>query len=173
MSRISSARYQFFEMMAEFWQEYGLPGTCGYIDALLWLEPQEWSQNAISDRLKELLANKNQYPVSISSINRAIKINVYYGTVIKEGSHKIGYIYRVATDSDMFTGFFQRFINLNSIMIEKLRTIETLEMKDEDPNLKKAIDVQIKGLEMYSQFLEYGLSFMKEKEKVIGNSREE
>jgi len=173
MFKISTARNQFFEVMAEFWQEYGLPGTCGYIDALLWLEPHDWSQAAISDRLKELFGNKNQYPVSISSINRAIKINVHYGTVIKEGSHKIGYTYRVATDSDMLTGFFQRFIDLNSIMIEKLQKIETPDLKNEDPNLKTAINVQIKGLEMYSQFLEYGLNFMKEKERDIGNSREE
>ena len=173
MSMISNERKQFFEVMAEFWQEYGFPGLCGYIDALLWLEPKDWSQVAISDHLKELFGNKTQFPSSISSINRAIKLNVRYGTVIKEGSHKIGYTYRVATNSDMLTGFFQRYIDLNTIMIEKLRRIETPNLNDEDPNLKTAIDVQIQGLELYSQFLEYGLNSMKQKENDKGKSSEE
>ena len=156
---ISSERKLFFDCIADFWIEYGLPGLCGYIDALLWLEREKtWTQTSISKRLKELFDNNCPYPTSVPSVNRAINVNVQYGTVIREGSHKLGYRYSAATDSDMMTVIFQKFLELNNQFIEKLAKIRSKELSAKDPALEEAIAFQIKGLKMYSQFLEYGLN---------------
>ncbi len=159
MSSITHERKLFFNCIADFWKEYGLPGLCGYIDALLWLERnKDWTQASISNRLKELFGKESPFPSSVSSVNRAINVNVQYGTVIRDGSHKLGYTYHAATDSDMMTAIFQKFLQLNNHFINKLSQIRTKDLLREDPLLEEAINFQIKGLEMYSQFLEYGLS---------------
>jgi hypothetical protein len=168
MTQISKERRIFFDCMADFWREYGLPGLCGYIDALLWLEKdKDWTQASISKRLKQLFGSNSPYPTSVSSINRSINVNVQYGTVLKQGSHKLGYKYQVSTDSDMMTGIFQKFIELNTQFITKLVNIKSSNLAVSDPPLNEAIDFQIKGLEMYSQFLEYGLNFINQKDTQI------
>ena len=137
---ISSSRQMFFDLLGDYWKSYSLPGLCGYIDALLWLEQKDnWTQQTISNRLKELLGSESKYPTSVPSINRAIKVNVQYGTVIKKGNHKLGYTYHVATASTMITDMFQQMIDFNEKMIDKLNKLLHFEEVKSDPDLIQAV----------------------------------
>ncbi|MHA2093078.1 MAG: hypothetical protein ACW98F_00345, partial [Candidatus Hodarchaeales archaeon] len=135
-TQITKQRKSFFDILAKYWESYGLPGLSGYIDALLWLEQRDdWTQVAISKRLKSLFGNESDYPTSIASVNRAIKINVQYGTLYRRGTHKLGYSYHVADDASMLEMMFQRFIDINTGMMDTLSNLLSSEVETSDPEL--------------------------------------
>jgi len=166
MILISSLRKKMFDIFAKYYEEYGIPGICGWIDTLLLLEPQDrnenqWTQRSISRRLQELFPVA-KYPTSVPSINRAIKINEKYGTVLKKGSHKTGYRYIPTTGTEMITKIFEGFIDKTNICISDLKVLSK-EIQDTDPTLKKITEEQILGYNAYVQLLEYALSYFEEK----------
>jgi len=162
---IDPLRERLFEIFAKYYEEYGIPGLCGWIDTLFLIEPQDskgnqWTQRSISRRLKVLFPNA-KYPTSVPSINRAIKINEKYGTVLKQGSHKIGYSYIPTAGTEMITKIFEGFIDKTSICISDLKVL-LKESQDTDPKLKEITEEQILGYSAYVQLLEYALSYLKE-----------
>jgi hypothetical protein len=166
--RISNSRKIFFDLLGDYWKSYGLPGICGYIDALLWLEQRDnWTQSTISNRLKELFGNESKYPTSVPSINRAIKVNVQYGTVTKRGNHKLGYTYHVAEASTMLTDMFQKLIYTNLDMIERMDNLLQSEDTKTDSDLIQAIQFQIVGTQIYNNALLDSFEFLKAKLKEI------
>lgn len=166
--RISNSRKIFFDLLGDYWKSYGLPGICGYIDALLWLEQRDnWTQSTISNRLKELFGNESKYPTSVPSINRAIKVNLQYGTVTKKGNHKLGYTYHVAEASTMLTDMFQKLIDTNMDMIERMDNLLQSEDTKNDSDLIQAIQFQIVGTQIYNNALLDSFEFLKAKLKEI------
>ena len=162
---INPLRERLFEVFAKYYEDYGIPGLCGWIDTLFLIEPRDrnenqWTQRSISSRLQELFPEA-KYPTSVPSINRAIKINEKYGTVLKKGSHKIGYSYIPTTGTEMITKIFEGFIDKTKICISDLKVI-LKESQDTDPMLNKIADEQILGYTAYVQLLEYALSYFKE-----------
>lgn len=156
-SEISESRQRFFNLLADYWKAHSLPGLSGYIDALLWLERKDdWTQTTISKRLKELFGSKSNYPTSVASVNRAIKANVQFGTVVRRGNHKLGYIYQAAEDATMLTNMFQRFIDENEVIMSKLSKLKTSDLKTRDPELFQAIQEQIFGIQIYNDSLLVG-----------------
>jgi hypothetical protein len=167
-SKISKSREKFFDIIANYWRSHSLPGLSGYIDALLWLEQRDdWTQSAISSRLKELLGDKSKYPTSVASVNRAIKANVQFGTVVRKGSHKLGYSYQAAVDATMLTNMFKKFIDQNEIIIEELSELKTSDLETSDPELFQAIQAQIVGIEVYNDSLIEGYNSLLTKLKEI------
>ncbi|MHA1940162.1 MAG: hypothetical protein ACXACP_04655 [Candidatus Hodarchaeales archaeon] len=159
---ISRSRKAFFDLLADYWKSYGLPGLCGYIDALLWLEQQgDWTQQAISNRLKILFGSASSYPTSVPSINRAIRINIQYGTVKRRGNHKLGYTYHVAEASTMLINMFQKLIDFNELMLEKLDQLLRSEDTKSDPDLIQAIHFQTIGTQVYNDSLLTSFEFLK------------
>ncbi|MFX0184764.1 MAG: hypothetical protein ACFE95_16905 [Candidatus Hodarchaeota archaeon] len=162
---ISPLRKKLFDIFARYYEEYGIPGLCGWIDTLFLLEPQDpneyqWTQRSISKRLLELFPN-GEYPTSVSSINRAIKINEKYGTVLKEGTHKTGYTYTATSGTEMISNIFEGFIEKTNICLNDLYQLKN-EVQDSDPILKNVLDEQILGYHAYVQLLEHALNFFNE-----------
>ncbi|MHA1967184.1 MAG: hypothetical protein ACW964_05225 [Candidatus Hodarchaeales archaeon] len=161
---ISPLREQLFEIFAKYYEEYGIPGLCGWIDTLFLFEPQdrnqnEWTQRSISERLRELFPN-GKYPTSVPSINRAIKTNEKYGTVLKKGSHKTGYSYIATSGEEMITRIFEGFIEKTNICINDLNHL-LKKCGKADPTLNNIIEEQIQGYLIYVNLLEYAVEFFK------------
>ena len=76
-----SLRTEFLHAMGETYEKYGYPDYCGWIEGLLLLEPREWSQRGIADRLRELFP-ASKYPTSISSVNRALNIGLIWSHAV-------------------------------------------------------------------------------------------
>ena len=160
---ISALRKELFDIFAEYYEDYGIPRLCGLIDTLLLFEPldpegQKWTQKSISRRLT------NSFPdgkFSIPSINRAIKINEKYGTVLKEGTHKTGYSYTATPGIEMISKIFEGFIEKTNDCINKLQHLQD-RSPDTDPELKKILEEQIFGYILYVQVLEKALKIFKE-----------
>ncbi|MFX0013966.1 MAG: hypothetical protein ACFFB2_18405 [Promethearchaeota archaeon] len=163
---INALRAQLFDIFAKYYEEYGIPGLCGWIDTLFLFETRDphghhWTQRSISKRLTELFPN-GKYPTSISSINRAIKINEKYGTVLKEGTHNTGYTYTATTGTEMITKIFEGFIEKTNVCINDLHLL-LIKCQESDMNLKKILEEQILGYNTYVRLLEYALKFFNEK----------
>ncbi len=163
---ISPLRAQLYDIFAEYYEEHGIPGLCGWIDTLFLLEPQDlnghqWTQRTIAKRLTDLFPG-GKYPTSVSSINRAIKINEKYGTVLKEGTHKTGYTYKATSGAEMIVKIFEGFIDKTNVCIKDLQQLME-KCQDSDPTLKQFLEEQIFGYNAYVQLLEYALNFFKEK----------
>ncbi len=159
---ISPLRERLFDIFASYYEEYGIPGLCGWIDTLLLLEPneQQWTQQSISKRLTDFFPN-GKYPTSVSSINRAIRINEKYGTVLKKGTHKTGYTYAAATGTEMIAKIFEGFIEKTNLCLNDLHLLLD-KCQNKDPTLKSILEEQIFGYNAYVQLLEYALDFFKE-----------
>ena len=89
-------------------------------------------------------------------MNRAIKANVQFGTVVRKGSHKLGYSYQAAVDATMLTNMFKRFIDQNEAIMKELTDIKTSDLEISDPELFQAIQAQILGIEVYNDSLMVG-----------------
>ncbi|MFX0123865.1 MAG: hypothetical protein ACFFAE_09525 [Candidatus Hodarchaeota archaeon] len=160
---ISALREELFDIFAKYYEEYGIPKLCGLIDTLFLFEPkgpngEKWTQRSISKRLTDFFPN-GKY--SVSSVNRAIKINEKYGTVLKEGTHKTGYTYTATPGIEMISKIFEGFIEKTDVCIDELRQLLE-KTQDTDPVLKKILEEQIFGYILYVQVLEKALSFFTE-----------
>jgi len=151
---ISSARKEFFTILGKNYERYSLPPLCGWIEALLLLEPKDWTQRDISQRLSELFS-ESDYSTSLSSVNRALKILEDYGAIEKSGSRKIGYTYMLAPSPKMLTNMFLKFISYNDSLIHDLSLLKEDEQFEGDSLLHKVIEAQIEGYTAFTQFLKH------------------
>ena len=103
----SDLRKEFLETIGKTYDTYGYPEYCGWIEGLLMLEQKEWTQQGISERLKELFSD-SKYPTSVPSVNRALKILESYGIILKTGSRKSGYRYSLVSASNILSSMFFR-----------------------------------------------------------------
>lgn len=138
--------------MGKYYEEFGYPRLCGWIDALLMLEPQDWTQEGISQRLSEIFSETDQ-PTSLASVNRALKILEKYGTIIKSGSRKLGYKYRAAPSSTILTSMFNQFITTNEKIVRELVELKGVGMGEDDPKLQEIVEFEINGIELFNQLL--------------------
>ncbi|MFQ5819506.1 MAG: hypothetical protein ACE5I5_05925 [Candidatus Heimdallarchaeota archaeon] len=160
---ISDARKKFFIIMGENYEKFGYPSLGGWIEALFMLELGYWTQENISKRLTELLP-ETDHPTSRASVNRAIKLLEIYGVIVKSGSRKLGYRYRLAPSANMIINMFQQFILNNESFIKELSFIKEQYNLDNDQTLKKVVDTQIEGYTLFNQILKKVIeSFILEK----------
>jgi len=151
---ISNLRKELFKILGKNYERYSLPPLCGWIEALLLLEPKDWTQRDISQRLSELLSEVD-YSTSLSSVNRALKILEDYGAIEKFGSRKIGYTYMLAPSPKMLTNMFLKFISYNDTLIHDLALLKEAEQFEGDLLLQNIIEAQIEGYTAFTQFLKH------------------
>jgi len=147
---ISNPRKELFTILGKNYERYSLTPLCGWIEALLLLEPKEWTQRDISQRLSDLFSEPD-YSTSLSSVNRALKILENYGAIEKSGSRKSGYTYKLSSSSKMLTNMFVRFISYNDAFIKDLSFLKENEQLGEDSVLRKIINAQIEGTKILTQ----------------------
>ncbi len=157
---INNQKKQFLNIYADFYEDYGLPGVCGWIDGLLYLEStdkgESWTQLSISLKLKDLFSTESKYPISVSSINRFIKICEQYGTIEKRGSHKLGYTYHSVKGNELLFNIFKFFMDRNEIIIERFDNLHSTDLED---NIQQAVQEQIIGLQFYNEMLKQALKW--------------
>jgi hypothetical protein len=134
------------------YDQYGYPEYCGWIEGLMLLEPQEWTQRGLSKRLGELFP-ASKYPTSVPSVNRALKILETYGVVGKEGSRKTGYRYQIAYSTNLGLSMLHQLILINQNFIASMKDISARNKK-KDTALRKALNAEIKGITVWNEVLE-------------------
>jgi DNA-binding transcriptional regulator GbsR (MarR family) len=144
-------RKRFLTAMGETYESYGYPSYCGWIEGLLLLEPDVWSQRKISGRLRELFPD-SKYPTSITSVNRALKILEDYGVIEKAGSRKTGYRYQSLSSSGVIATMLERFVAVNEQFIDKLEALSAGGGKT-DSELRRAISYQIGVAKEWSRLI--------------------
>ena len=137
----SDLRKEFLETIGKTYDTYGYPEYCGWIEGLLMLEQKEWTQQGLSERLKELFPD-SKYPTSVSSVNRALKILERYGIILKTGSRKSGYRYSLVSASNIVSSMFYQLLVVNQDFIKKMETLRSKNRKV-DSDLSRAISSQI------------------------------
>jgi len=150
-------RKEFLEIVGSAYAQYGYPEYCGWIEGLLLLEPKEWTQKGISDRLSELFSTSTSVP----SVNRALKILESYGIVEKDGSRKIGFQYRLQSSTNLAFSMIQQLVTLNQAFIEQLEVLENKNQKD-DQELDKAISTEIAMAKLWNRAIENILEAIQE-----------
>ena len=157
-------RIEFLRTIGESYAKYGYPDYCGWIEGLMLLEPREWSQRGLADRLSELLP-ASKYPTSISSVNRALKILEGYGVIERAGSRKIGYRYRLLSSSSLVAAMLHQLLTVNQ---EFIRKMELLGMRDQkgDADLERAISYQISVARVWNSAVEDLLQTISEDSEV-------
>ncbi len=158
-------RKKFLIILGNCYEKYGYPAICGWIEGLLSLERKEWTQKAISRRLTEDFSEIDS-PTSLASVNRALKILEAYGIVSKSGSRKLGYIYQVASSSNIMTAMFDNFITANKAVIQELSFLREKFNAKDDKELYDVIEGQIDGYTLFNRILEGIISSFSELERV-------
>lgn len=153
-------RKEFLMTIGKTYEQYGYPEYCGWIEGLLQLETQEWSQRGISRRLGELFS-ASKYPTSVPSVNRALKILENYGVVEKAGSRKAGYRYRVVSSTNLVASMLQQLIAVNQEFIMKMEDLATRSKKT-DSDLRRAVSSQIDTAKVWNRAVELILDEIKE-----------
>ena len=148
----SDLRREFLTIIGTTYDQYGYPEYCGWIEGLLLLEPREWSQRGISERLGELFP-ASKYPTSVPSVNRALKILERYGIIERGGSRKTGYKYRLVSSSNLLSSMLQQFIAVNQDFINKMESLAAKNQKA-DSELNKAVALQISMTQTWSKAVE-------------------
>ncbi|MGY5876959.1 MAG: hypothetical protein RTU30_14510 [Candidatus Thorarchaeota archaeon] len=145
-------RQQFLTIIGQTYDTYGYPEYCGWIEGLLMLEPIEWTQRSISERLSEIFP-ASKYPTSIPSVNRALKILESYGMLEKSGSRKTGFQYRLVKSSSLISSMFHQLLVMNHDFVGKMQQLSTKVQKS-DSDLKRAISTQIKNAQIWNETLQ-------------------
>ncbi len=153
-------RKEFLMTIGKTYEQYGYPEYCGWIEGLLQLETQEWSQRGISRRLGELFP-ASKYPTSVPSVNRALKMLENYGVVEKAGSRKSGYRYRVVSSTNLVASMLQQLIAVNQEFIMKMEDLATRTEKT-DSDLRRAVSTQIDTAKVWNRAVELILDELKE-----------
>ncbi|KXH70146.1 MAG: hypothetical protein AM326_00970 [Candidatus Thorarchaeota archaeon SMTZ-45] len=156
-------RRKFLIMVGTMYDQYGYPEYCGWIEGLILLEPQEWTQREISTRLGELFP-ESKYPTSLPSVNRALKILETYGVVEKSGSRKTGYRYRIDSSAYLGISMLQQLITVNQSFIANLKDLSARNRK-KDSGLTRALNAEIKGMEIWNRALEMVLESLGDEAK--------
>ena len=155
-------RKEFLEIIGKTYDTYGYPEYCGWIEGLLTLEQQEWTQQGISDRLKELFPDSS-YPTSVPSVNRALKILESYGIIHKTGSRKTGYRYRLVSTSNIVSSMFHQFLVVNQDFISKMEDLGKKNRKS-DKELNQAISSQISVAMAWNDVIEQIIESMQDEQ---------
>ena len=113
------------------------------------LEPQEWTQQGISDRLKELFPD-TKYPTSVPSVNRALKVLEAYGVVTKSGSRKTGYQYTMVSTTNLVYSMLHQFLTLNNGFMAQLKDLSK-RSQNKDSELKKAVNAELKAWRLWNE----------------------
>ncbi len=150
---------EFLELVGKTYDNYGYPEYCGWIEGLLLLEPKDWTQKGISERLSELFPTSTSVP----SVNRALKILESYGIIEKKGSRKIGFQYRLQSSSNLAFSMFQQFVALNQVFIANLEVLAN-KTKKKDPQLDKAISTELKMAKLWNRAVEQVLDSMNDEQ---------
>jgi DNA-binding transcriptional regulator GbsR (MarR family) len=156
----SDLRKEFLETIGKTYDTYGYPEYCGWIEGLLMLEPKEWTQQGISDRLKELFSD-SKYPTSVPSVNRALKILESYGLILKTGSRKSGYRYSLVSASNIVSSMFHQLLVVNQEFIKKMEALKSKNRKV-DSNLSRAISSQISNAKAWNRVVEQIIESMQD-----------
>ncbi len=151
-------RKEFLEVVGRAYEHYGYPPYCGWIEGLLLLEPNEWTQKGISTRLSNLFSTSTSVP----SVNRALKILESYGIVEKSGSRKIGFSYRLQSSSNLILSMFHQLLTINQEFITMLRAIET-QNRQADSGLARAISTEISMAEVWNKAMEQIIASIQDK----------
>lgn len=121
----------FIIMFGEFYNDFGLPALCGWIEALLTLSQKPLTQQEIAQHLSNIIKSHDK-PTSISSVNRALKIFEKYNYLHISGTRKIGYQYSIPENQDMFHSMFEMLIDLNLKFEEKLYSFRKKMVQNDD-----------------------------------------
>ena len=116
------------------------------------LEPQDWTQRGISTRLRELFP-ESKYPTSIPSVNRALKVLETFGVVVKTGSRKTGYMYQIVSSTSLGISMLQQLIVVNQNFMANMKDLSARNKK-KDAALRRALNAEIKGIEVWNKALE-------------------
>lgn len=150
-------RRQFLLAIGETYDEYGYPEYCGWVEGLLLMEPEEWTQQAISERLGEILPEP-KHPTSVPSVNRALRLLEGYGIVHRSGSRRTGYTYQLLDSANMASSMLQQLAVVNDRFIERMKEIEK---KSKDKQVTAAARAEIRMAKSWQSVLEQVLaSFM-------------
>jgi len=154
----SDLRKEFLVTIGKTYEIYGYPEYCGWIEGLLQLEQKEWTQQGISERLKELFP-ETKYPTSVPSVNRALRILENYGIILKTGSRKSGYKYQLVSSSNIVSSMFQQLLVVNQDYIGKMEALRSKNLK-KDSDLSKAISSQISVAKIWNDIMEQIITSM-------------
>ena len=113
------------------------------------LEPQEWTQQGISNRLKDLFPD-SKYPTSVPSVNRALKVLEAYGVVTKSGSRKTGYQYTMVSTTNLVYSMLHQFMTLNNGFMAQLRDLSK-RSQNKDSELKRAVNAELKAWRLWDK----------------------
>jgi DNA-binding transcriptional regulator GbsR (MarR family) len=158
----SDLRKEFLETIGKTYDTYGYPEYCGWIEGLLMLEKKEWTQQGISDRLKELFPD-SKYPTSVPSVNRALKILESYGIIQKTGSRKSGYRYSLVSSSNIVSSMFYQLLVVNLDFIKKMEDLQSKNRKA-DSDLRRAISTQISVAKTWNRVAEQIIESMQDEQ---------
>ncbi|MGD9396224.1 MAG: hypothetical protein PVJ05_07340 [Candidatus Thorarchaeota archaeon] len=158
----SGLRKEFLEIIGKTYETYGYPEYCGWIEGLLLLESKEWTQQGISERLKELFPD-SKYPTSVPSVNRALKILESYGIILKTGSRKSGYRYSFVSSSNIVSSMFHQLLIVNQDFIGKMKALRSKNRK-KDSELSRAISSQISVAQVWNDVVEQIIGSMQDKQ---------
>lgn len=144
-------RKEFLTIIGKTYDHYGYPEYCGWVEGLLQLEPKEWSQKAISERLGELFP-ASKYPTSVPSISRALKLLEEYGVVEKAGSRKTGYKYCIVSSVNLVSSMVHQLMMVNNDFISKMEIL-SVKNKKKDSDLNQATNTQISVAQLWNRAL--------------------
>ena len=156
----SDLRKEFLEIIGKTYETYGYPEYCGWIEGLLLLEQEVWTQQGISERLKELFPD-SKYPTSVPSVNRALKILESYGIILKTGSRKSGYKYSLVSSSNIVSSMFYQLLVVNQDFIRKMEDLRSKNRKA-DSELSRAISSQISVAKIWNRVVEQIIGSMQD-----------
>jgi len=162
------ARKHFFQILGHQYSLYGYPSILGKIEGLLTLHPdREWTQVEISQELNRIFPKKND-PTSVSTVNRAMKTLEIYGVVIKHGTRKLGYTYKIGSRASYLVKMFEVFLHSTQSYIEDLGTLQKeFSLSDETINhdeiLIEAVNFHLKGSKILELELEKLISSIRNK----------
>ncbi len=163
------ARKHFFKILGQQYSLYGYPSILGWIEGLLTLYPErEWTQIETSQELNKIFPEKNN-PTSVSTVNRAMKTLEIYGVVIKQGTRKLGYTYKIGSRASYLVKMFEVFLYSTQSYIVDLETLQkefslSIENKNHDEILIDAVNFHLKGSKILELELEKLISSIRSKE---------
>ncbi|MHA1974264.1 MAG: hypothetical protein ACTSW1_14790 [Candidatus Hodarchaeales archaeon] len=157
----SEIRKKFYNTLGIYYRKFGYSKLCGIIEGIITLhDKRDWTQKELSSSIKQIFPNE---AASISSVNRALKILESFGVIEKEGSHKIGYTYKMTSSSSYLLNMFEFFIKSNREYIESLESILRSMPKREDTILEETLSSHISACKIledeYKKTLESLRSF--------------
>ncbi len=144
-------RREFILTIGDAYVQFGYPAYCGWVEALLLLEPDEWTQQGISDRLSQVLDDP-KYATSVPSVNRALKLLKTYGIVSRTGSRKTGYKYRLVDSANAALSMLQQMSFMSRRFVERLEEISKKNKKS-DKDLARAIGEEMRMAKLWDGLL--------------------